>query len=120
MSFADGMKEKRKMRRLSQTDLSRISGVPQSTISAVESKGRVPTEDTMVGIAKGLNCTVGELLGETKKDPADNVSGVKSDITFLLDRLPESYHPELLRYIEFLIANHAQEEAPQRSDRPKG
>ncbi len=67
MSFAEGMKAVRKRLGLTQMELVRLSGVPQSTISAVESGGRIPTEDTLVAIANGLNCTVGELLGKKKR-----------------------------------------------------
>lgn len=65
--FSDGMKKRREALGISQQTLSKISGVPQSTISAVESGARIPKEDTMVMIANGLNCTVGELLGEDEK-----------------------------------------------------
>lgn len=73
--FADGVRAERKRQGLKQQELSDKSGVPQSTISAIECGDRSPTEETMVMIAKGLNCTVGELLGEEKKiTPANTLS----------------------------------------------
>lgn len=73
--FADGAKAERIRQGLKQQELSNKSGVPQSTISAIECGDRSPTEETMVMIAKGLNCTVGELLGEVNKNtPADSLS----------------------------------------------
>ena len=69
MRFSEGMKTERKKRGMNQKELSKRSGVPQSTISAVEKGVRIPTEETMVMIAAGLGCTVGKLLGEEKSAP---------------------------------------------------
>ena len=69
MLFSEGMKTERNKRGISQKELSKRSGVPQSTISAVESGVRKPTEETMVMIAAGLGCTVGSLLGENQYSP---------------------------------------------------
>ena len=79
MSFSEGMQRRRKELRISQMELVKRSGVPQSTISAVESGIRVPTEDTMAMIASGLGCTVGYLLGEV--DAKENATGHKADGT---------------------------------------
>ncbi|MBR0228141.1 MAG: helix-turn-helix transcriptional regulator [Clostridia bacterium] len=69
MLFSKGMKTERKKRGMTQKELSKRSGVSQSTISAVEKGVRMPTEETMVMIAAGLGCTVGKLLGEEKWAP---------------------------------------------------
>lgn len=112
MQFADGMKKKRKELQLSQLDLSRLSGVPQSTISAVETGIRIPTEDTMRLIAKGLGCSVGELLGEQgsdkQEDPtADSGDGIKEDIISLINQLPEDALPQIRDYAAWLKSRHA-------------
>ena len=64
MLFGEGMKIERKRLKLSQSELSIKSNVPQQTISAIECGTSEPTEHTMVMIAFGLGCTVGKLLGE--------------------------------------------------------
>ncbi len=101
MSFADGMKKRRKDLRLTQVELSRICGVPQSTISAVEIGARVPTEETMMMIARGLGCTVGDLLGEMeiKKEPAIQDDRLKTDIILRIRSLSD---PALSRVSDFL------------------
>ena len=69
MLFPEGMKTERNKRGMTQKELSKRSGVPQSTISSVEKGTRAPTEETMVMIAAGLGCTVGKLLGEERNIP---------------------------------------------------
>lgn len=56
------LQEKRKNKGLSQQELSRISGVPQQTISNIESGARKnPGIETMAPIAKALGCTLDDL-----------------------------------------------------------
>ncbi len=112
MQFADGMREKRKLLKLSQSDLSRISGVPQSTISAVETGARAPTEETMRMIAEGLQCTVGELLGEIdqkqEKPTAVSGDGLKEEIVNLIAQLPEDQLPQIRDFVAWLKSRHAE------------
>lgn len=89
---------------LSQQALSHISGVPQSTISAVESGARIPKEDTMVMIANGLNCTVGELLGEDEKGPPSSDDGLRAWAIERVSALPD---PALIRVRDFLVGLEA-------------
>ena len=102
MSFGDNMKKRRKELRITQTELSRISGVPQSTISAVEIGARVPTEETMMMIARGLRCSVGDLLDDglqNKKEPVVSDDRLKTDIIFRIRTLSD---PALSRVSDFL------------------
>ena len=101
MTFADGMRAERKRQRLSQIDLSNKTGVPQSTISAVESGARKPTEETMVMIAAGLGCTVSDLLGESiKKEPAAmNDDELRTKV---IDQISGLSDPALGRVLDFL------------------
>ena len=56
------LQEKRKNKGLSQLELSRISGVPQQTISNIESGARKnPGIETMAPIAKALGCSLDDL-----------------------------------------------------------
>ena len=62
MVILQKMRERRKM---TQEELSRISGVKQQTISAIESgKNKYPRIDTMFALAKALRCTVYDLIEE--------------------------------------------------------
>jgi len=56
------LKEKREERKLSQYQLAALSGVPQQTISAIESHKRVnPGVETLYPLARALNCLVDDL-----------------------------------------------------------
>lgn len=65
------LQEARLSRRLSQSELARISEVPQSTISSYE-KGRQYTPDNLVKLAKALKVTSDYLLGLVDKPEAKN------------------------------------------------
>lgn len=103
MNFAENMKKRRKKLKLSQIALSVNSGVPQSTVSAVERGDRVPTADTMFQIAKGLHCSVDDLIyGEKEEAAASNGDGIKEEITNLLLGLSEDELQHMREYAEFL------------------
>ena len=108
--FSDGMKKRREALGLSQQALSNISGVPQSTISAVESGVRIPKEDTMVMIANGLKCTVGELLGEDEKKPADFVGELDMRILNLARNLSPADVQRVEDFVSGIVA--ARKEPP--------
>ena len=115
MPFSEGMKAERKRQGLNQEALSRKSGVPQSTISAIECGSRRPTEDTMTMIAKGLNCTVGELLGEgTKKAPADSLSEREAEMVNLAASLSPADFQRVRDFVSGLIAARKEPPAPDR------
>lgn len=55
----------RERRGITQTQLAEATGLSQSGLSRIERGRRELTLSNMRRIAKALNCTVGELLGET-------------------------------------------------------
>ncbi|EKQ04722.1 hypothetical protein LCAA2362_0829 [Lacticaseibacillus casei A2-362] len=57
----------RKRSHMSQTELSNLSGVAQTTISAIE-RGVDPTWDNMKKLALALNITVEDLMGTEVKN----------------------------------------------------
>lgn len=110
--FGDGLKRKRKELDLSQEELAVKSGVPQSTISAVESGKRIPKEDTMVMIAAGLECTVGDLLGEKtieEKSSPQNASELDQRIINLASSLSSE---DFLRVEDFVQGLKAARKEP--------
>ena len=57
--------EQREKKGISQNQLARMSGVPQSVISDIESgKTKAPRIDTLMAIAAALGMTVNELIGK--------------------------------------------------------
>jgi len=57
------VKEERLRKGLSQEELSRLSGVPRTTISAIESGKVIPSVEHAIKISKALGCKVEELFG---------------------------------------------------------
>lgn len=106
--FADGMKRRRELLGLTQKELSKRSGVPQSTISAVECGARIPKEDTMAMIASGLNCSVGYLLSD-EKNAAGDPGSVDDEIVTLVASL--SLH-DRQRILDFAAGLSAARKAP--------
>lgn len=102
--FSDGMKKRRESLGLSQQALSNISGVPQSTISAVENGTRIPKEDTMVMIAQGLRCTVGELLGENKEKLTESIGELDRRILDLTQNLSPSDVRRVEDFVSGIVA----------------
>ena len=107
MLFSEGVKLERKKLGYSQQELATKSGVPQSTISAVESGVRKPTEDTMVMIAKGLNCSVGDLLGEVRKEPTAAGDGLDQELIDLVTGLSPQEIQRVRDFVAGLIASRA-------------
>ena len=77
------IKQERERRGVSQYRLSKLSGVSQPTISAIEAadQTRSPAVDTVEKIARALGCQVGDLMGEA----APGVKEYTQDIRQLLE-----------------------------------
>jgi transcriptional regulator with XRE-family HTH domain len=54
--IADQVAEQRRARGLSQKELAELTGTTQSAIARLESGGRPPRIDTLLGIAEALDC----------------------------------------------------------------
>lgn len=66
MKASELVREYRLRSRMSQVELSKLSGVPQTTISAIE-HGVDPTWANMRRLALALNITVDDLMGTEVK-----------------------------------------------------
>lgn len=64
MTAGQNVKRLRERLGLSQTQLSELSGVPQTTISTIELRSKSPDPYTLKKLSKVLNVTVDELLSE--------------------------------------------------------
>lgn len=67
------IKELRKEKKLTQTDLAKGVHVTQQTITAWESGRAVPNATTLDALANFLNVSADYLLGRTKNRKSDNV-----------------------------------------------
>jgi transcriptional regulator with XRE-family HTH domain len=68
--FGDRLRRARLDRKLTQTQLAERSGVPQVTISALESKKRRPLLETADALAEALDMELDELSGKETPLPA--------------------------------------------------
>lgn len=107
MSFSENVKNRRMKKGWTQAMFAKISGVPQSTISAIETGVRRPTFETIKMIASGLECTVDELMDndtQEKKPVAENGDGLREAVVNLLMALPEDDLREMRDFAAFLKA----------------
>ena len=65
MEIGERIKQIRTGLKMTQVELAKLSGVRQSTISAIEVGKNTPTTPTLEVIAKALKCSVAQLLNET-------------------------------------------------------
>lgn len=101
--------EIRKQKKLSQEELSRKSGVSQAAISMIEAGKRSPTEAIMRMLAKGLDVSMSDLIGEDAKKPATTGDGLRESIVNLLLDLPEQELQQMLDYAAFLKSRRGKE-----------
>ena len=62
MNLGNNLKKIREQKKLSQMELSKLSNVPQTTISNIERNIANPTVNTLIAITKSLKIDVNELL----------------------------------------------------------
>ena len=64
MRLGTKIKQLRTLKELSQLELSKLSGVPQTTISNIEKNKCTPNIDNCIKIAEALGVPIGKLLDE--------------------------------------------------------
>lgn len=92
----------RKERNITQMELSKKSGVAQATISGIERGIQSANSDTISLLAKAMQCTVAELMGES--NPKDGV--FEQDFRYALfggaEATDEQYQ-EVLDYAQYVL-----------------
>lgn len=68
MQIGDRLRKLRREKKLTTTQLSKQSGVTQSTISEIENNNRSPQLDTLEKICQALEISMTELLYEAQND----------------------------------------------------
>ncbi|MBT4129637.1 MAG: helix-turn-helix transcriptional regulator [Gammaproteobacteria bacterium] len=74
----------RNMRGMSQTRLAKVSGVTSSAISMLEARGRNPSLETAMKLAKALDVTLDQLAGMA---PPQSTGDLRSENLQLKQRL---------------------------------
>lgn len=86
MNFSKRLKKLRSEANLTQKDLAEKIGVSRATVAGYETKGKEPSYDTLLKIARVLNCSVDYLMGNTdERSPADKIKKALSEDEELLE-----------------------------------
>lgn len=64
MGIGENIREMRKQMKMTQVELSRLSGIKQATISAIENGRNAPTTPTLELLARAMRCSVSQLINE--------------------------------------------------------
>ena len=104
ISLPDRLKELRKSKKLTQTELGKILGVGKTTISMYETNNSTPNDEIKLKIAEYFNVSVDYLLGKTDiknhtDDPNITVA-LHSNTDY--DDLPDEAKKEINNFIEFV------------------
>lgn len=101
MTIGDILKNKRKSAGLTQVQLAEASGVSQQAISFIESGRNTPSEGTMRLLAKGLSCSITELMGENH--PPDDLSTQEYQLLMIIRELNKDGISKVLEYANDLV-----------------
>lgn len=69
MDIGKRIKKLRKQQKLSQADLSAISGISQTSISYIEANHNHVMVDTLLTLAKALNVSLYDIIQEEERSP---------------------------------------------------
>lgn len=67
MNFGENLKRIRKSKGFTQEQLALMCGISRNALAKIETRWNEPTVKNLRKIAKALDCTAGELLGEEPK-----------------------------------------------------
>lgn len=105
MNIGDSVRMRRTQLRMTQTDLSRKTGIKQPTISAIENGINNPAIETIVLISDALSCTVSDLIGQTSPAPLQDPS--VSRLLSVFHQLNDAGKDFLLQQADFAIRQAA-------------
>ena len=95
MTIAEKLKKLRELRRLTTAELAKLSGVHQTTISAIENKRHAsPGIETVERLAKALNVSPLYFFEDRSRTPFDLIDNLPTEISDFL--LSEESLPYLL------------------------
>lgn len=103
-TLADRLKELRKSKKLTQTELGKILGVGKTTISMYETNNSTPNDEIKMKISEYFNVSLDYLLGKTDiknytEDPNITIA-LNSDYNY--DDLPDEARKEINNFIDYV------------------
>lgn len=102
-ALGENLRKLRNERHITQQDLANVSGVSKETISKIESGKQNATSTSLVKLAKGLGCTVDQLVMGIE----DGWKGTEDDhidrLCEELKQLPEEGRSQVIHTVQALI-----------------
>lgn len=105
-TLADRLKELRKSKNLTQSDLGKILGVGKTTISMYENGNSTPNDEIKLKISEYFDVSLDYLLG--KSDSKNNPTFKADDVTIALHSdtdykdLPKEAKEEIYNFIDYI------------------
>lgn len=97
MTFGEKLKEIRKDIGITQKELANKIGVKRTTVAGYETKGKEPSYQTLIKIARALDCSLDYLLGYVEENEEKIKSkNINSDLENFYNRLSERKDLQLL------------------------
>ena len=103
ITFADRIKELRKLNNMTQTDLGKLLSVGNTTISMYESGKSTPNDEIKLKISEYFNVSVDFLLGKTdikNYEDKEITIALHSDTDY--DDLPKEAKDEIYNFIDYV------------------
>lgn len=87
MEIGDRIKAMRKSIGMTQVQLSKITGISQSSISDIENRTNNPSSATLQLIASAFGCSIADLVDSNKEMPDIRIAGPREEVTRMLIEL---------------------------------
>ena len=115
MDIGENIRSMRRHMKITQVELSEMTGIKQPTISAIETGTNKPAIDTLLLISGAIGCTVSELIGE--KQPNNSVlTENQRALIEIYDQLNDTGKAFLIQQADFAVSQSAfRQDRPQRS-----
>ncbi len=108
-TLADRIKELRKSKKLTQTDLGKILGVGKTTVSMYETGNSTPNDEIKLKMSEYFDVSLDYLFGKTTTQKTENNSTFKADETTIAlhsdvdyKDLPQEAKDEIYNFIDYV------------------
>lgn len=101
MNIAESVRVRRVQLKMTQKDLSRKTGIKQPTISAIENGVNNPTLETILLISEAMNCTVSDLIGQTR--PNEHIDPSVQRLVSIFNQLNDDGKDFILDQADYAI-----------------
>ena len=104
MDIGENLRARRVQLKMTQTDLSRKTGIKQPTISAIENGVNKPAIETIMLLSDALGCTVSDLVGQSSPvQPKERRTSRQHQLLQIFDQLNEAGQDFLLQQAENIL-----------------